>query len=101
MELFAATAKHAAASDRRLGPPALWWRRQTRRAAPGRPGEYAGAGRARPCGKRAVTRAAIGHSAAKGARTDFGAGGVAAPAIGSADQLGDSRGADSTSGAGV
>src|SRR5215831_2531171 len=101
MELFAAPTKHAAAPDRRLGPPALWWRRPTRRAAPGGPGEYSGAGRARPGGERAVTRAAIGHSAAKGARTDFGARGIAAPAIGSADQLGDSRRADSTSGAGV
>src|ERR1700746_1621109 len=52
MELFAAIAKHAAAPDRRLGPPALWWRRHTRRAAPRRPGEYAGAGRARPGGER-------------------------------------------------
>src|SRR5215472_8131234 len=43
MELFAVTAKHAAAPDRRLGPPALWWRRHARRAAPSRPGEYAGA----------------------------------------------------------
>src|SRR5215471_21292436 len=85
MELFAVTAKHAAAPDRRLGPPALWWRRHTRRAAPRRPGEYAGAGRARPGGERAPTRAAFGHSAAKGAHADFGAGGIAAPAIGSAD----------------
>ena len=43
----------------------------------------------------------LDHSAAKGARADFGAGGIAAPAISSADQLGDSRRADSASGAGV
>src|SRR6516162_8338111 len=101
MELFAATAKHAPAPDPRLGPPALWWRRHTRRAAPGRPGEYAGAGRARPGGERTISCAAIGHPVAKGARADFGAGGIATSAIGSADQLGDSRRADSASGAGV
>src|SRR5215467_12456403 len=101
MELFAATAKHAPAPDRRLGPRALWWRRHTRRPTPRRPGEYAGAGRAGPGGERAPTRATIGHSAAKGAHADFRTGGIAAPAIGSADQLDDSRRADSASGAGV
>src|SRR5262245_37766924 len=50
MELLAASAKHAAAPDRRLGPPAVRRRRHNRRATPRRPGEYAGAGQARPGG---------------------------------------------------
>ena len=37
MELFAALAEHAAASDCRMGPPALRRRRRTRRAAACRP----------------------------------------------------------------
>ena len=54
MELLAASAEHAAASDRRMGPPALRRRRHARRAAPRRPGEYAGAGQARPGGECAA-----------------------------------------------
>src|SRR5262245_12048872 len=32
MELFATSAKHALASDRRMGSPAIWWRGYTCRA---------------------------------------------------------------------
>ena len=88
MELFAAPAEHAAAPDRRMGPPALRRRRRARRAASRGPGEYAGAGQARPGGECPVARAAPRHSAAAGTRADFGARGIAAPATGGADQLG-------------
>ena len=43
----------------------------------------------------------LGHSAAAGTRADFGARGIAAPAIGGADQLGDGRRAGSAGGAGA
>ena len=62
---------------------------------------YAGAGQARPGGERPLARAAPGHSAAAGTRTDFGARGIAAPATGGADQLGDGRRANSAGGAGA
>ena len=38
--------EHAAASDRRMGPPAVRRRRRTSRTAPRGPGEYTGAGEA-------------------------------------------------------
>src|ERR1700759_1221035 len=101
MELLAAFAKHAASSDRRMGPLALRRRRRTRRAAPRRSGEYAGAGQARSGGERALARATLGDSAAEGARVDFGARGAAAPAIGSANWLGDGGRPGSVGGAGV
>src|SRR5215468_7427293 len=73
MELLAASAKHAAAPDRRLGPPALRRRRHTRPAASRRPGEYAGTGEARPGGECSLTRGIIGHPLAAGPCTDLGA----------------------------
>ena len=51
MELLAAFAKHATASDRRMGPPALRRRRRSSRAAARGAGEFAGAGQARPGGE--------------------------------------------------
>ena len=48
MELLAASAEHAAASDRRMGPAALRRRRRAGGAAAGRTGKLAGAGQARP-----------------------------------------------------
>jgi hypothetical protein len=78
MELLVASAKHAAAPDRRLGPPALRRRRHTRRAASRRPGEFAGAGQARPGAECALARAAPRHSAAAGRIVDVGARGIAA-----------------------
>ena len=51
MELLAALAEHAAASDRRLGPPAVRRRRCARRAASRGPGEFAGADQARSGGE--------------------------------------------------
>ena len=80
MELLAASAEHAAASDRRMGPPALRRRRRAGRAAPRRPREHAGAGQARPGRERPLARAAPRHSAAAGTRAEFGARGIAAPA---------------------
>ena len=101
MELLAASAEHAAAPDRRMGPPALRRRRRTGRAAARGPGELAGAGQARPGRECPVARAAPRHSAAAGTRADFGARGIAAPATGGADQLGDGRRAGSAGGAGA
>ena len=71
MELLAASAKHAAASDRRMGPPAVWRRRRARRTTSRGTGEFAGAGQARPGGKRPVAGAALGHSAAAGTRAEL------------------------------
>src|ERR1035437_7858808 len=101
MELLAAFAKHAASSDCRMGPLALRRRRRTRRTAPRRSGEFAGAGQARSGGERPLARAGLGESAAAGTRVDFGARGAAAPAIGGADWLGDGGRAGSAGGAGV
>ena len=90
-----------------LHPIAEWGRQRfggadvPRRAAPRGPGEFAGAGQARPGGKYPLACAAAGHSAAAGTRADFGAGGIAAPAIGGADQLGDGGRAGPAGGAGV
>ena len=57
-------AEHAAASDCRMGPPAVRRGRRTSRAAPRGPGEYTGAGQARPGGECPLARAAPRHSAA-------------------------------------
>src|SRR5262249_41117789 len=94
MELFAASAKHAAAPNRRLGPPAFRRRRHPRRAASRGPGEYADAGQARPGRECPLTRATLRHSAATGACIDFGAGRIAAPTADRAYQLGNSQRAD-------
>ncbi len=51
MELLTASAKYAAAPDRRMGPPTLRRRRRPGRAPPCRPGKLVGAGQARPGGK--------------------------------------------------
>ena len=91
MELLAALAEHAAAPDRRMGPPAFRRRRRAGGAAARRARELARAGQARPGGERPLARAAPRHSAAAGTRAGLGAGGIAAPAIGGADQLGDGR----------
>ena len=78
-----------------LHPIAEWGRHALRRrrraggAAARRPGKLAGAGQARSGGECGLARAAARHSAAAGARAGFGAGGIAPPAIGGADQLGD------------
>src|SRR5262249_34209542 len=101
MELLATFAEHAFAPDRRLGAPAFRRSRCARRETPRGPGEFAGLGQARLSGECAVTRATIGHSAAKGARVDFDAGGIATPTVGSANQFGNSRRADTASRAGV
>ena len=54
-----------------------------------------------PAENVASARAAPRYSAAEGTRIDFGAGGVAAPAIGGADQLGDGWRQGAAGGAGV
>ena len=91
MELLAASAKHAAAPDHRVGPPALRRLRRPRGTASRRPGEYAGAGQARPGGERPVAGVDAGHSAAVGTRADFAARGIATPAANSPHQFGDGR----------
>ena len=83
----AAPTKHAAASDRRMGPPAVRRRRRSCGAASGRPRELAGSGQTRPGGKCPIARAATRHPAAAGPRADTDGRGVAAPAIGGADRL--------------
>ena len=64
-------------------------------------GEFAGAGQARSGGKPALAGAAPRHSAAEGTRSGFGGGGIAPPAIGGADQLGDGGRQGPAGGAGV
>ena len=86
--LLAASAEHAAAPDRRVGPAALWRRRCAGGAAAGGPGKLAGAGQARRRGKRSLARTAARYSAAQGAGIDLGARGIAPPATGGADELG-------------
>ena len=71
MELLAASAEHAAASDRRMGPAALRRRRRAGGAAARGAGEFAGAGQARPGGERALAGAAPRHSAAAGTRAEL------------------------------
>src|SRR6516165_5017069 len=61
----------------RMGPTAVRWRGRIRRAAPGRPGEYADADQAQSGGKRPLAGAAARHSAAAGTRADLSAGRVA------------------------
>jgi tetratricopeptide (TPR) repeat protein len=101
MELFAAPAEHAVASDCRMGPSALRRRRPAGGASPHRSGKLAGAGQARPCGECPVAGAAPRHSAAAGTLAGSGAGGIAASAIGSADKLGAGRRAGAAGGTGV
>ena len=60
-----------------------------------------GAGQARPGGERFFARAAPRYSAAEGTRIGFGARGIAPPATGGADQLGDGRRQGAAGGAGV
>ena len=90
MALCAAPAEHAAASDRRMGPPTVRRRRHAGRAAPRGAGEHASADRLDPA-ECCAARPAPRHSLAEGARASFGPGGVAAAGTGGADQFGDGR----------
>ena len=87
MELLTASAKHAAAPDRRMGPPTLRRRRGPGRAPPCGPGKLVGTGQARPGGKYRAACSAARRSAAGRPRAGFAAGGIAAAATGGADQL--------------
>src|SRR5215469_11364022 len=89
MELFSAFAKYAAVSDRRLGPPALRWCRRASGAASCGPGEFTGAGQARPGGACGAAGPAARPTDAAGAHASFGARGSAAPTTSGPDQLGD------------
>jgi hypothetical protein len=62
--------QHAAASNRGMGPAALWCGCACR-AAPRRSREYAAADWPRPCGTRALARTARGHPAPAGPRRQF------------------------------
>ena len=99
MELLAAFAEHAAASDCRMGPPAVRWRRHTSRAAARGPGEHSGAGQARSGRECSLARAAPRHSGAAGTRASFGARGITPPATCGTYQLGDGRRTNSAGGA--
>src|SRR5215469_998012 len=99
MELLAALAEYAAASDRRMGATAVRRRGRIRRATARGPREHAGAVKARPGGERPVAGAAPGRSAAAGTRADLDAGRAAPPAIGGADGFGDGKCAGSAGGA--
>ena len=101
VELLAASAEHATAPDRRMGPPALRRRRRSSRAAARGAGEFAGAGQARSGGKCVLACAAPRHSAAEGTHVGFRGRGITSPATGGADQLGDGRRQGSVGGAGV
>src|SRR5262249_799175 len=84
----AAFAEHAAASDCRMGPPALWRSRCTGGAAALGPGEHSSADQARSGRERSLARAAPRHSGPAGTHARFSARGIAPPAIGLAAQLG-------------
>src|SRR5436305_10745598 len=88
MELLATFAEHTAASDCRMGAPSLWRTRYTGGAAALGPGEHASADQARSGRKRSLARAAPRHSDSAGTHASLGARGIAPPAIGLADQLG-------------
>ena len=92
MERLAASAEHAAAPNRRMGPAAVW-RGCSCRTAPRRPRRHVAVDRPRPCRTCASARAARGHPAAAGPRGQFPAGGVAAKATGGDDRLGSGWGA--------
>src|SRR5215470_16253678 len=100
MELLAAAAKHAAASDRRMGATAVRRRGRSRRATVRGPRKHRGAVEARPSRERPLSGAAPGYSAAAGTRADLSARRVAPPTIGGTDDLGDGRCAGSAGGAG-
>src|SRR6516225_1693179 len=89
MELLAAFAEHAATSDRRMGAPALWRSRCTGGAAALGPGEHSSADQARSGRERSLARAAPRHSIPSGTQANFSTRGIAPPAIGGTDQLGD------------
>src|SRR5246127_2472473 len=91
MELLTAVAEHAAASDCRMGTPAIRERRYTSRAAALGPGEHSSADQARSGRERSLARAAPRHSGPAGIQANFSARGIATPAIGSADQFGNGR----------
>src|SRR5689334_706191 len=91
MELLAAVAEYATASDCRMGTPAIRERRYTSRAAALGPGEHSSADQARSGRKRSLARAAPRYSAPAGTQANFSARGVAPPAIGGADELGNGR----------
>ena len=95
MDVFAASAEHAAAPDYRMGPPKIRQRRNACGAAPCRSGKFAGAGQARPGGKCRAPSLAARYSTAARTRAGFAAGGIAAPAIGRDDQLDHGRRAES------
>src|SRR5262245_23481667 len=89
MELLAAFAEHAAASDCRMGAPAIRGRRSTGGATVLGPGEHSSADQARSGRERSLARAAPRHSRPTGTQVNFSARGIAPPTIGGTDQLGD------------
>src|SRR5215475_640659 len=91
MELLAAFAEHAAASDCRMGPPAFWRSRCTGGAAALGPGEHSSSDQARSGRERSLARAAPRHSGPAGTQANFRARGIAPPAIGGTDEFGDGR----------
>src|SRR4029077_10141580 len=88
MELRTAFAEHAAASDCRMGAPAIRGRRFTGGAAALGPGEHSSTDQARSGRERSLARVAPRHSTPAGTHAHFSARGIAPPAIGGADQLG-------------
>src|SRR5215471_18614687 len=88
MELLATSAEYATASDCRMGAPAVRERRYTGGAAAFGSGEHSSADQARSGRKRSLARAATRHSGPAGMQANFSARGIASPAIGGVDQLG-------------
>src|SRR5215813_8001455 len=89
MELLAAFAEHAAASDCRMGAPAIRGRRFAGGTAALGPGEHSGADQARSGRERSVACAAPRHSGPAGTQANSSARGIAPPAIGGTDEFGD------------
>src|SRR3984957_17289480 len=88
MELLATSAEYVAASDCRMGAPAIRGRRFTGGAAALGPGEHSSADQARSGRERSLARAATRHPGPPGIQANLSARGIAPPAIGGADQLG-------------
>ena len=93
--VVAAIAKHAAASNRRMGP-AAFWRGCASRATPRRPRKHVASDRPRPDRICAPARTARRHPAAAGPGHESPAGGAAATATGGNDRLGSGGRADAS-----
>jgi hypothetical protein len=91
MELLAALAEHAAASDRRMGSHTIWRHRRAGGAAACRPGEHSHAAQARLKRECPDTCPTARYSAATGTVVGFRTRGIAPPTTDGAHELGNRK----------